>query len=422
LLAFHPSSQFLVLRRERAPFERWDFSGNEPKQLVGPDSEADAIAGLSVDNRCLFSISRSIGTVRDLATTKQIGAPLTSTPLIESCGVGPQGRRVIVVERSKLLHIGDTATGKWLATPLRCRFPVRVTSFSPNGERLVIAGGGGALIANALTGEMLATLACGDAAIDYSRFSPDGRLLVTGDGSRGARVWDVETGRAVTPLLPHGGAVLDSVFAEQNRTLTIVSRGAICSWRLPVGWASSRDAPVEQGGDHASRSARPEGLHAQDRELSKRSAIVNGRRIEARETQGGIRVFASDTGEPVGPVLDHARPVLHVGFCPDGTLLATADESGDVRVWDSETGELLVPARRPSLPIVDIDGAKVVCAGGKEYTWEVEGSNESPECLQAHARVLACARIDDVRQRQPLDARELRAEWNAYQRQEQKTK
>ena len=62
-------------------------------------------------------------------------------------------------------------------------------------------------------------------------FSPNGRLLATGSGEGNvgtageARVWDVATGDAVSPVMWHGNRVVALEFSTDGRSLLTASRG-----------------------------------------------------------------------------------------------------------------------------------------------------------------------------------------------------
>jgi WD40 repeat protein len=55
----------------------------------------------------------------------------------------------------------------------------------------------------------------------FARFSPDGKLLVTGSQDYSARIWDVQTGWPVTQSLKHEGRVFHVAFSpDGTRAIT----------------------------------------------------------------------------------------------------------------------------------------------------------------------------------------------------------
>jgi WD40 repeat protein len=238
-------------------------------------------------------------------------------------------------------------------------------------------------------------------------------------------VWNAGTGRPVTPLLPHGGRVVAASFGDQTRSVTIASRGAVCTWRMPQEWIGQTETENGQNADRNVRAAKLEGGRAQPgRSIGKKGTTADGRRLEIRQAEGGIRVHSSGPGElftaepgtPLTPVMAHPGAVQFAAFSPDGLYVATADEFGDVRVWDSLSGELLVAAHRMQSPIVAMDEGKVKCADGAEYHWAPGRVDEKLEYLLRQAHVLAGRRIDENQQDSLLDAHQLRDEWEMFKR------
>lgn len=103
----------------------------------------------------------------------------------------------------------------------------------------------------------------------------------------------------------------------------------------------------------------------------------DGRIIATGSGDGSCRLWNSETGEPVGPAMQHsdgiARTVRALAFNADGSRLATGGLEGLVRVWDVRTGASIgKPVKGPFDARVEAvafspDGARV-------YRWS--GSDE----------------------------------------------
>src|SRR5207248_971462 len=59
--------------------------------------------------------------------------------------------------------------------------------------------------------------------VSQAWFAPDGRRIVTASIDGTARVWDAETGEALTPPLEHGAAVRHVAFSPDGRRLLTAS-------------------------------------------------------------------------------------------------------------------------------------------------------------------------------------------------------
>jgi WD40 repeat protein len=79
----------------------------------------------------------------------------------------------------------------------------------------------------------------GDGSVCFSgAFSPDGRILATGDSEGGVRTWDIDTGRVIRKLEGHGpGTWVNSVaFSPKGDTLASADlRGGVFLWEVDSG-------------------------------------------------------------------------------------------------------------------------------------------------------------------------------------------
>jgi WD40 repeat protein len=127
-----------------------------------------------------------------------------------------------------------------------------------------------------------------------------------------ARVWDVETGRPISPPLEHGYYL---AYAKSSH-VTFSPNG-------------SQLATISNGN----------------------SKVTSGQWTAI----GVVRLWNVETGELVIPSLEHDAWVNSVAFNRDGRRLATARSArstgdgfvgGEVRIWDTETGLLIGPPLR----------------------------------------------------------------------------
>jgi WD40 repeat protein len=158
----------------------------------------------------------------------------------------PDGRFVID-------HVGDTyqrwdaETGKPAGLLMRladeksldlARWQSPVT-FSADGTRVLVhheltfqgrlatSGGAVARVFEAATGKPLTPLLHHDELINVAMFSPDGRLILTGNHSSGTmRLWNADTGELATPPIRHPGELLCVGFSKDGRSVRTVCRQA----------------------------------------------------------------------------------------------------------------------------------------------------------------------------------------------------
>lgn len=83
------------------------------------------------------------------------------------------------------------------------------------------------------SGEMLLTpMATGSGPARSARWSPDGRFIAYRNDGRVARVWDVATAEAVTPMLQHTGYICWAYITPAHRLITGSAPNLIRAWDL----------------------------------------------------------------------------------------------------------------------------------------------------------------------------------------------
>ena len=110
--------------------------------------------------------------------------------------------------------------------------PVTHAGLSRDGRRAVTVGADGiAQVWETETGRQLRSLSVGD-PLTWAAFSPDGRQIVTATGhprgglGRGeARVWEVESGRPISPPLKHRIDLSCAAFSPDGRLILTADQG-----------------------------------------------------------------------------------------------------------------------------------------------------------------------------------------------------
>ncbi len=179
-------------------------------------------------------------------------------------------------------------------------------------------------------------------------FSPDGRLLLTGEGDL---PWLDE--------IPHPRNLVDP--AE-------LAFGPINRWRK--GWATLWDWQTGREVGHPMDHANAVLAAAFD---------PKGQRVLTGSADGTAQVWKLPGCEPVGKPLVHEGPVVAVAFSPDGRLLLTVSytgKQGAVQLWDASTGSRSARLQH-ALPVLAAafspDGQTIVAGCGNP----VEGPGEA---------------------------------------------
>jgi len=210
---------------------------------------------------------------------------------------------------------------------------VDALAFSPDGARIVTAGGhGAAQVHGAGTGKVLHELSGHVGRVTRAGFPPGGTLLVTGGQEGTVRLRDAATGERT-------GTVEGRSPSETQMNSDPAD---------PVGRLLPR-RPAHRSGGHRRHGQGPGHRHGRIAlVLSGRTGAMNdldcsadGRRTA---TAGGntARVWDASTGTLLAARSSTEDSALTVAFSPDGTRIATAEDDAGVRVWDAATGRLLV--------------------------------------------------------------------------------
>jgi WD40 repeat protein len=352
-VAYHPRGRRLA-SASFDPFDRgtgevkvWDTAdGREMLDLPG-----ELAVAFSADGRRLAAPAR--GGVLGAAPVVRVwdGGPYPlvaslrgeGTPVFAAVG-DPSGRVVATSGPSRDVLLWDN--GRVPRPPPRVLAghagPVSGLDLSPDG-RLLASGSEDATVRvwEVESGKSVATLRGHTARVARVRFDPTGgRLVSTGD-DRTARVWDVATGRELLKVDHPEGIIVDLALSPNGRA-------AVCGGKCVRVFEIATGRTVRTIGTphNAVSVAWGHGL------------------LAAGESEGFVRVWDAETGEPRGGWKAHDGRAWGLAFTRGGVLVSGGSDRL-ARAWDPATGARLAeyPGHLDVVRRVEPTGAGFATAG-----------------------------------------------------------
>ena len=265
-----------------------------------------------------------------------------------------------------------------LSAPAGLSLPVASAGFTPDGSRLVVAGGGGVSQIWRVGGAgplLIGRLALTGSQVTSAGLSPDGETALVEDTGHPPALWllsDLET-RPALGTLPLGPARVTGlhILPPGDRLVVTAAGGAATVWDL-------------------TDRARPRLLHSAGRatavdftapplltELATTAFAADGRRFAAADGKGGIGVW---TVEPDGRIRATGsiprigeEGIAPLALSPDGSLLVARSSGYPVGLWDVRAGPRQVgrlPATaEPTATAFTPDGRTLVTVLPSAVTW-----------------------------------------------------
>jgi WD40 repeat protein/tRNA A-37 threonylcarbamoyl transferase component Bud32 len=163
-----------------------------------------------------------------------------------------------------------------------------------------------------------------------SSWSPDGKWLVVAGGINYVTVWEAATGKAVGEPLFGPGEARAIHFSLDHQRLVI----AFNDRNIEPAFAQMYELP----------SLRPMGpplMHGDG--VSGAQFAENGEVLVTSGQDSVVRLWRVADGRPASPEFRHGGVVSAQNFRPKRAVLATSADDRSVRLWDTGRGELLAP-------------------------------------------------------------------------------
>jgi WD40 repeat protein len=266
-----------------------------------------------------------------------------------------------------------------LCRPMRHDGPVGSASFSPDGTRIVTGSNDGtARVWDAQSGRAVTEPMRHGAPLRSASFSADGTRIVTASKDGTAQVWDAQSGKPVAEPMRHEGWVVTASFSvDGTRIVTASMDGTARIWDARSGKAITKPMRHEGWVHWASFSA-------------------DGTRMVTASGDGTARVWDAHSGEPLGEPMRHeGGPVISARFSPDATRVVTAAGDGTARVWHAQNSKAISAPMHHEAWVVSAnfspDGIRIATAStdGTARVWDAESGKPVTEPMRHEGRVLS---------------------------------
>jgi WD40 repeat protein len=250
----------------------------------------------------------------DLRTGRQINAlPYRGHRWIETLEFNPEGTRLLVERRGKLVEIWDISSGKALLE-IEPTSLIESAQFSPSGSEVYVANRRGIRRHDSLTGEVNQSF-LQDTDISFARISPQQDYVVY-DNYRGIYYHHIQSGDTWT-LVEKNVIVRNIDFTPDGRYFMITDSSNVT--KVYDSRTQEVFREIAHSGSHPFSAFSPDGEYY----------------LIARHNPDQITVFHTASGEVFQTINTDGGYVLDAVFSSSGQVIYSEGDLG-IKVWDLE--------------------------------------------------------------------------------------
>lgn len=222
----------------------WGSEGsasNGMNSLDEPSSQGPlTFITMSPDGKYLASASGETIYLWDGMTGKLMKQHKLSQGMVMSISFSPDGKRLVSSSRDEIVRVWDVTNGSIYRTYEGHTDWVTLAIFSHDGMFVVSTSHDRTLrIWNYLKegdGEDAKVISCDNGCVNAAAFSPDGKLLVTGEGRGHMTIWDSKSLRPERQVTGHSARIMNVFFSQDSSRIVSCSEDSkVWVWDSTTG-------------------------------------------------------------------------------------------------------------------------------------------------------------------------------------------
>lgn len=422
----------LACNLEGGQVEVWNMKTKLREQVIGP-MPAPTCAVYSPSGRLIATATYSgIVQLWNAQTGAPVGTPMDHAQWVSAIEFSPDGSLIGTVCHDGLARIWSVESTRLFCQPLVHSSPLRRCSFTSDGRHVFTQTGGGwgqlwYLPKVAPYRQSIYTAAIPyplDTAVTPVALSPDGSSAAIASGSGLVQLSSLDAVASKIVTLHHEDAVHLVEFSQDSKVLAAVTtngvvhvwdRGAAKRLRTIRGAEpfytcirfSKTGRTLILGGDTGSLDAvdvdsgtmrsMPKAHAARIRAIE----FFPAKHLLATGSQDyTIRLWDSDSLQPVGKPLLHPETPSNLSFSPEGDILYASCEDSTLRRWSLSSGKEILPPFPLEGPVYSLhmarDGNHLLnaCNDGNARLWNLQ-SNTLERLFPMPGQMHACFSSDE---------------------------
>ena len=351
---FSPDGRRVVTASYDKTARLWDVASG--KQIGAPMKHEDTVwsAQFSSDGQRVVTASQDkTARLWDAVNGKPIGETMKHEDNVHFAQFSPDSQRVVTASADKTARLWDAASGRPIGEPMKHEKSVNSAQFSPDGQRVVTASSDKVALWDAASGKPIGEPMKHENYVNAAQFSPDGQRVVTASLAKAA-LWDAASSKLIGEPMKHESLVKSAQFSPDGQRVVTASLDKTA--RL---WDAVSGRPIGEPMKH-------------ENGVNSAQFSPDGQRVVTASEDKTARLWDAASGKPIGEPMKHEERVHSAQFSPDGQRVVTASDDKTARLWDAVSGKPIgEPLKHEHIVWsgqFSPDGQRVVTASGEEGT------------------------------------------------------